>query len=269
MRNFINFFIEKIDKIVFLVLIIISFSFIINRNFFQNSKFNFFTNNIISTVNNQTKEIKNYLNLKNDNTRLKSENLALKTQLNSIGKNSNTTYKSKKYNYNVAEIISNSIKHSRNYLIINKGSNDSVKLDDGLITNNGIIGIINKVSPKYSTAISILNSDIKINSKIKRTNHFGSLEWNGKDHKIMTLYDIPKSANIKINDSIVSGGMSLIFQKDIPIGKVKDIKLKEESNYYVINVELFEDLSSLSSVYIISNYNKNELDNLKIDNEIN
>ena len=63
--------------------------------------------------------------------------------------------------------------------------------------------------------------------------------------------------------------MSLIFQKDIPIGKVKNIELKEDSNYYVIDVELFEDLSSLSSVYITSNYDKNELETLKIDNEIN
>ena len=269
MRNFINFFIEKIDKIVFLVLIIISFSFIINRNFFQNSKFNFFTNNIIASINNQTKQINNYLNLKSHNTRLIRENLVLKMQLSSVAKDSNSNYKSGNYNYNVADVISNSIKYSRNYLIINKGSNDSVKLDDGLVTENGIIGIISKVSPKYSTAISILNSDIKINSKIKRSDHFGSPQWNGKNHKIMTLYDIPKSANIKINDSVVSGGMSFIFQKDIPIGKVKNIELKEDSNYYVIDVELFEDLSSLSSVYITSNYDKNELETLKIDNEIN
>jgi len=269
MQSFINFFIEKIDKIVFLILLIISFSFIINRNFFQNSKFNFFTNNIITSINNQTKQINYYLNLKSDNTRLISENLALKMQLSSVTKDSNSNFKSGNYNYNVADIISNSIKYSRNYLIINKGSNDSVKLDDGLVTSSGVIGIISKVSPKYSTAISILNSDIKINSKIKRTNHFGSLQWNGKDHKIMTLYDVPKSANIKINDSVVSGGMSFVFQEGIPIGKVKSIELREDSNYYVINVELFEDLSSLSSVYITSNHNKNELENLKIDNEIN
>ena len=62
--------------------------------------------------------------------------------------------------------------------------------------------------------------------------------------------------------------MSLIFQKDIPIGKVKNIELKEDSNYYVIDVELFEDLSSLRSVYITSIYDKNELETLKIDNEI-
>ena len=68
----------------------------------------------------------------------------------------------------------------------------------------------------------------------------------------MTLYDVPKSANIKINDSVVSGGMSFVFQEGIPIGKVKSIELREDSNYYVINVELFEDLSSLSSVYILS-----------------
>ena len=268
MRNFINFFIEKIDKIIFLGLLIISFSLVLNRNFFQNSKFNFFSNNIISSIKNQTKEIDNYLNLRSENIKLKRENLNLKIQLNSVTKNSTAAYKSGNYNFNTAEIIANSIKYSRNYIMINKGSNDFVKLDDGLVTKNGIIGIINKVSPKYATAISILNTDLKINAKIKRTNHFGSLEWNGENHKSMTLYDIPKSANIKINDSVVSGGMSFIFQENIPIGKVKNIKLKEDSNYYLINVELFEDLSSLNSVYIISNYNKNELYNLNIDNEI-
>ena len=84
----------------------------------------------------------------------------------------------------------------------------------------------------------------------------------------MTLYDIPKSANIKINDSVVSGGMSFIFQENIPIGKIKNINLKENSNYFIIDVELFEDFSSLRSVYIISNSNKSELDNLKINDEI-
>ena len=120
MQSFINFFIEKIDKIVFLILLIISFSFIINRNFFQNSKFNFFTNNIITSINNQTKQFNYYLNLKSDNTRLMSENLALKMQLSSVTKDSNSNFKSGNYNYNVADIISNSIKYSRNYLIINK-----------------------------------------------------------------------------------------------------------------------------------------------------
>ena len=52
-------------------------------------------------------------------------------------------------------------------------------------------------------------------------------------------------------------------------GKVKKNEHKQDSNYYVIDVELFEDLSSLSSVYITSNYDKNELETLKIDNEIN
>ena len=268
MRNFINFFIEKIDKIVFLVLIIISFSFIINRNFFQNSKFNFFTNNIISSVNNQTKQINDYLHLKKDNIKLIGENLELKIKLNSISKDSNINHYNGDYKVKIANIISNSIKYSKNYLIINKGDNDSVKPDDGLITNKGIIGIINQVSPKYSTAISILNNDLKINAKIKRTNHFGSLQWTAKDHKIMTLYDIPKSANIKINDSVVSGGMSFIFQENIPIGKIKNINLKENSNYFIIDVELFEDFSTLRSVYIISNSNKSELDNLNINNEI-
>ena len=62
--------------------------------------------------------------------------------------------------------------------------------------------------------------------------------------------------------------MSFIFQENIPIGKIKNISLKENSSYFIIDVELFEDFSSLRSVYIISNSNKSELDNLNVNNEI-
>ena len=141
MRNFINFFIEKFDKIVFLIFLIISFSLILNRNFFQNSKINFFSNGIISSVNNQTKQINNYLNLKLENANLKRENLDLKIKLNSTFKDSSINYYNGEYKIKIADIVSNSIKYSKNFLMINKGYNDSVKLDDGLITNKGIVGI--------------------------------------------------------------------------------------------------------------------------------
>ena len=105
MQNFINFFIEKFDKIVFLIFLIISFSLILNRNFFQNSKINFFSNGIISSINNQTKEINNYLNLKFENANLKRENLDLKIKLNSAFKDSSINYYNGEYKIKIADII--------------------------------------------------------------------------------------------------------------------------------------------------------------------
>ena len=112
MRNFINFFIEKFDKIVFLIFLIISFSLILNRNFFQNSKINFFSNGIISSINNQTKQINNYLNLRYENANLKRENLDLKIKLNSILKDSSINYYKGEYKIKIADIISNMISMS-------------------------------------------------------------------------------------------------------------------------------------------------------------
>jgi rod shape-determining protein MreC len=49
----------------------------------------------------------------------------------------------------------------------------------GVINSLGIVGIEN-TSPNYATVISILNKKSQINAKIKKSNHFGSLIWNGK-----------------------------------------------------------------------------------------
>ena len=67
------------------------------------------------------------------------------------------------------------------------------------------------MSDRFATAISILNSQIKINAVVKKSEHFGSLYWNGKNHQIMELEDIPKSANISIGDTIFQGGCLLFF----------------------------------------------------------
>ena len=47
-------------------------------------------------------------------------------------------------------IINNSIYKKDNFIVINKGKIDGVKNGMGIITNNGIIGIINSTSDNYS-----------------------------------------------------------------------------------------------------------------------
>ena len=83
----------------------------------------------------------------------------------------------------------------------------------------------------------------------------------------MELEDIPKSANISIGDTIISGGMSSIFPRNVPIGFISDFKLPESTNYYVISVKLFEDFGSLRNVYVVKNDFRGEFNDLKNLNE--
>lgn len=252
MRNFIDFIIKNINSIIFLILISISTTQIFSRNYYQLSKFNLYSSSTVNSINEIKTEIFEYFDLVNTNKKLVIENSLLKNNLNHKYDNDSIII-NKNFKYIPSKVISNSIKFSKNFITIDKGKFQNIEVDDGIITSQGIVGVINKVSDRFATAISILNSQIKINAVLKKSEHFGSLYWKGNNHQIMELEDIPKSANISIGDTIISGGMSSIFPRNIPIGVISDFNLPESTNYFNISVKLFEDFGSLRNVYIVKN----------------
>ena len=158
------------------------------------------------------------------NQKLVIENSYLKNNYDYNYENDSIIF-NKNYSYIHPKVISNSIKFSKNFITIDKGNFHNVEIEDGIITSQGVIGVINNVSNRFATGISILNSQLKIKVVLKKSEHFGSLYWNGKNHQIMELEDIPKSANISVGDTIISGGMSSIFPRNIPIGVIHKFRV--------------------------------------------
>ena len=133
----------------------------------------------------------------------------------------------------------------------------------GVVNSNGIIGIIDQTSKNYATIISILNKKSQINAKIKKTNHFGSLIWNGKNTGFVQLIDVPRLASVRKGDTVVTGGQSIIFPENINIGTIDKIFIDNETNYYTLNVKLFNDMTNLGHVYIIKSKDREEIINLE------
>jgi rod shape-determining protein MreC len=125
------------------------------------------------------------------------------------------------------------------------------------------VGIIDKTSQNYATIVSVLNRKSQINAKIKKTNHFGSLIWNGKSTGFVQLIDVPRLAAIRKGDTIVTGGQSVIFPENINIGTIDKIYIDNQTNYYTLNVKLFNDMTNLGHVYIIKSKNREEIINLE------
>ena len=140
---------------------------------------------------------------------------------------------------------------------------DGVKPDMGVINDKGIVGIIENTSPKYATVISILNKRTQINAKIKKSDHFGSLNWNGKSTGFVQLTDLPRLALIKIGDTIVTGGQSVIFPENINIGTIAKIYRDTQTNFYTLDIKLFNDMTNLGHVYIIKSKDRDEVLNLE------
>ena len=265
MRNFIDYLIKNTSSIIYLFLITIALTQIFSRNYYQNSVFNLYFSEITNSFIDKKNNITSYLNLIKENKRLVRENMYLLKQSINLNYSSSDSIQENNFELIPARIISNSIKFNKNFIKLNIGENDGVEIDDGIITKFGIIGIINKTSDNFSSGISLLNSEIKINAMIKKTNHFGSLFWDGLSHKKVKLTDIPRSVNISKGDTIVSGGMSYIFPKNILIGVVDDYSIPESTNYYNITVRLFEDFGAIGNAFVIKNSSVDELKRLDND----
>lgn len=272
MQQVIDFIIRKKDVVIYIVLLLFSLTLIVNSNYFQKSKTLIIFNNITNYTFEKFTFFNEYFELKKLNSDLIEENLLLKSEIEKTIKYQNIdSLKTSKFKYKNARIISNSLSSFKNQIIINKGSKEGLKKEMGVINANGVVGIIKRTSQNYSTIMSLLNTDIKINAKVKRTNNFGTLEWNGEDINFLSLNDVPETANIRVGDSIVTGGMSLIFPEGINIGIVskvnsynleknklnqttktnQNIKLKSRENYLNIEVKLHSDMGKLNNVYII------------------
>jgi rod shape-determining protein MreC len=267
MQQIVNFIIRNKTFLLFLLLFSIAMLFTIQSHSYHKSKFinsaNFLTGGIYNSANN----INQYFNLKTQNEILAEENNQLNTMLFNVNDSVNSTFIDSisfgvSYRFNTAKIIKNSYGSSNNVLLLNKGSNDSIKEDFGVINSKGIIGIIDNTSNNYATVISILNTSSKISAQLKKTNHFGTLTWNGKSAMLAQLTDIPKNAPVVIGDTIITSGRSAIFPKGIPVGTVADFKLDAAENYYDINLKLFNDMTNLGHVYIIENIDSSEINEL-------
>ena len=132
----------------------------------------------------------------------------------------------------------------------------------GVVSNKGIIGVTDRISKHYSRVISILNTKLNLNAKLKKSNHFGVLNWNGMSNSTIQLMDLPKQTKINIGDTIITGGNSFIFPEGILIGNVLSYKLDDTQNYIEAEISLFNDMTSIKNVYVIKNNHLAELKKL-------
>ena len=237
---------------------------------YHRAKFINSSNAITGFIYDKINIIEKYSNLQIENKSLMEENIRLQNIFNSTYKRTflpseihlDTIRYHQKYHYRSAIIINNQYTKPTNTLTINKGIKDSVYQDQGVINQKGVIGIISNSSNYYATVMSILNENSNVNARLKKSNHFGTVKWNAKSYEIVQLEDIPIQANIKIGDTIITDGKSTIFPEGILIGKIKDFKISN-NKYQQINVKLFNDMSNIKYVTIISNLDKIEIKELE------
>ena len=169
---------------------------------------------------------------------------------------------SDKFKFMPATVVKNCLNKQHNYLIIGKGSDDGVRPQSGIITADGVVGIIDAVSRHYSYAISFLNSELSISARIGNDGAAGPMVWDGKHIDGALLREIPLQYKFDEGDTVYTSGYSSIFPPDIPLGVTGDTRIVNGATYEV-KIKLFQDFSALRYVTIVTNSDIQEIEDLE------
>lgn len=264
MQQIFNFIYKNSILLLFLLLLGISLTLTIQSHSYHRSRAVSSANAVSGYVYEQVNNVKEYLSLREQNEQLAKENAELKKLLFNTQDSANmpeVKLPSAIGNFNViqSKVINNTYNLPENYITLNSGRKDGLKPDMGVVSSLGVIGVVENVSNNYATVISVLNTKFKLNAKIKKNNHFGTLTWNGKNTGYAQLTDVPRLASVTKGDTIVTGAESKIFPENIPVGIIDKVYVDKRTNYYTLDIRLFNDMTSLGHVYIIENKDRAEI----------
>ena len=259
MKSLLRFLANNHFFLLFLLLEVVSISLVLNFNNYQYVKFVNSSNWASGWVYDNFSLVTDYFSLSKTNKILAEENTNLRNQLQMASSEkeiyasgSDTT----RYHYISAKVNNITVKKQDNYITLNKGRKDGILPDMGIIGPDGIVGVITSVNSKYSSGYIVLNRKWKVSAKIKKSNYFGSLEWDGKDYRIANLNEIPFHVELAVGDTIVTSGYSPTFPEGIRIGRIENFNVATGDNFYHIKIRLFSDFMALTYVNVVQDRDK-------------
>jgi rod shape-determining protein MreC len=270
-RNVFLFIRRHFNFLFFLVLQIISLSFLFRFNKFHQAAFLNVSTEITGRINERYNNVEYYFQLKKTNESLVQENLRLRQLLkdNYEAPDSNrrlihdtikvdTGRSMLKYKIMEAKVVSNTTSLPDNYLTIHRGFDQGVRSNMGVTGPQGIVGSVVNVSRNFATVQSVLHYQFRVVAKLKNNSETGTIQWDGISPQYVTMRNIPKSVKVEKGDTVLTTQISSLFPANLMIGTVADIIPDNSSNFYTLKVKTATNFSTLEYVYVIDNLQYDE-----------
>ena len=276
MNSIFQFLYKHLHWIVFFALEILCFVLLFSYNSFQGSVYLSTANNVSARVVSARSRVTNYFGLADVNDRLATQNAALLQrveelealvalqQLDSLSQ-AEAVQRVHRTGYVItpAQIIDKSINRVDNFMTLDRGTLDGVQPNMGVMSANGVVGVVYKCTEHYSLVMSLLNSKSSVSCKVQGSNDLGYLRWNGGDARYAMLHDLPRYSAVAIGDTIVTSGNSSFFPEGIMVGSVEELYPSSDGLSMTLKIALSAHFSQLERVFIMRKMDAEEMAALK------
>ena len=271
MRNIFLFIRRYFTFLAFLAFQVAALWFLFNYNRFHRAKGLGWASELTGRINSRYKNVDDFFHLKAENQRLHKMNDSLlnllpdnflKTDTSTRMVKDTIPYDTlgnyRRYIWRDAKVVYNTVNTEKNYIQLNRGSNQGIRDNMAVINSDGsAVGVVVNVSPNFSQVMSLLHIQSKRSVVLKKTGNMGTIEWDGKDPRFLTLKNIPKSDSVVKGDTVVTS-VNSSFPPGFIIGTVSEIVTDKSTNFYVLRLRTAANFYNLQQVHVIENLQYDE-----------
>lgn len=272
MRNVFLFLRRYRTFITFLLLQVVALWFLFNYNRFHRAKFLGVANEVTGRVNTQYNKVEDYFSLKEENKRvhrlndsllnLLKQNYAVHDTTSQLVQDTiiyDTAGEYRRYIARPAIVVYSTVNSQKNYIQINRGSSQGIRDNMAVVSSDGaVVGYVVNVSPNFSQVMSLLHRENSVSSELKGNKGVGDIIWDGKDPRFLLMRKIPKTAEVKKGDTVLTSHLSFNYPPGYMIGTIADVKLDSTSGTYQLKVKTTADFYNLQQVHVLENTDYNE-----------
>ena len=275
MKTLLDFLAKYYHWLIFFILEVVSFVLLFQFNHYQNSVWLTTANAVVGRIDLWARSVLNYLTLGQVNEQLMRRNLLLQQNNDELQRRlAELTHDSTQTERLLAErlqgvrllpakVVTNSVMRRDNYITISAGEADGVEPEMGVVSGTGIVGIVYMTSRHYSIVMPLLNQHSRISCRLRDSQYFGYLRWEGDNPLHAVLDDIPRHARFKVGDIVETSGFSSIFPPGIFVGRVRAISNSDDGLSYKLKVLLGTDFSRLQDVCVVAQEFQTEVSELE------
>ena len=210
--------------------------------------------------------IRSHFQLESLNRELQDENAALQERLRAYERleleqeelDRMARSEAEHYRYIPATVVKMSRNGTHNYIILNRGSADGVRPQSGIISEKGVVGVVEAVDKHFSYGVTLMNPDMSVGARLGHSELVAPLSWDGRNSGRAILRDLPPHVTVSPGDTVRTSGFSTLFPPDVPIGVTGDSRIVDGSTRQV-EVTLFQDFSSVRYVTVVENLGRSEI----------
>ncbi|MBB3067563.1 rod shape-determining protein MreC [Paenibacillus baekrokdamisoli] len=163
------------------------------------------------------------------------------------------------YNYIIAQVVAVSSNPYDATIRINQGSKDGIKPNMVVVTPKGLVGIVSRVDPFYSSVMPLTELNENSTSKPaatvlgKEKESFGVIESYHSDTGKLTMTKIAENDPIAPGDTVITSGLGNVFPRGMVIGKVDSKQVGDFGLTLTATITPAADFDHLTEVFVVEN----------------